>query len=178
MADDRRENKQGFDDSKATEETKAFDPVNGAVEPPNGTDRLVIDGSRKEPSERSEERGAINANPAASFLWRVLRPLLILVASAALIIFCGIKLYNYIEDSYFAPVDASATELKTVEIKTGSSLSTISSVLYEEGIIRNKFVFQMYVDFNDMGSSLLAGTYELSPGMTMEEIVELLAREA
>ena len=61
-----------------------------------------------------------------------------------------------------------------MEIKTGSSLSAIASLLHDEGIIRNKLVFQLYVDFNDMSSKLQAGTYDLSPGMTIEEIMETL----
>lgn len=191
MTDKNGKNKQTFGDRDASQETKTFAPVgNGTDETKtfepisddeelagnvsNETRQLVIDGGGKEPTEKCEERGSIKDYTVASVSWKILRPLLILVVSAALLIYCGVTAYHYIENSYFAPVEAESSISKTVDIKTGSSLSTIASKLFEEGIIRNKFVFQMYVDLNDMGSSLLAGNYVFSPSMTMDEIIKIL----
>ncbi|MDD5018603.1 MAG: endolytic transglycosylase MltG [Eubacteriales bacterium] len=176
MTDNDDKNKRGFEDSDASDATKSFAPVSGAPDDTASgeTKYFAIDGSGKEPLEPCEERGSIKEVTVATVAWRIIRPLLILAISAALVIFIGITAYNYIEGNYFAPVDAGSAETKTIEVKTGSSLSTIATLLYEEGIVRNKLVFQLYVDFNDLSSSLVAGTYELSPGMTMEEIVELL----
>ncbi len=128
----------------------------------------------KAPLERCEERGAIKNYTTLSVLWKVLRPLLIFAVSAGLIVYLGFTAYHFVRDKYFAPVDADLTITKTVEIKTGSSLSTIATTLHNEGIIRNKLVFQIYVDLKDMASSLVAGEYQMSPSMDMDEIIKIL----
>ena len=138
------------------------------------THAFSLETAGKEPPERCEERSAIRELPTSVMVWRMLRPLLILLISVALVWLLGSFAYHYVENNYFAPVATDTVTVKTVEIKTGSSLSKIATLLYEEGIIRNKLVFQLYVDFNDMSSKLQAGTYELSPGMKVEEIMETL----
>ncbi|MBT3318516.1 MAG: endolytic transglycosylase MltG [Clostridia bacterium] len=153
-------------------ETKAFDSVNSKSGKDAKSQITVENG--KAPVERCEERGAIKNYTPLSMIWKVLRPLLIFVVSAGLIVYLGITAYRYVENSYFAPVDADSTISKTIEIKTGSSLSTIATTLHEEGIIRNKLVFQLYVDLKDMASSLIAGEYAFSPSMSMDDIIKML----
>ncbi len=202
MADDKQKNKRGFEDKKdeavnaagqkedvgkddnASDETKTFDAVGEKADKDEtvyfnsdesgNIDQFSIDGSGKEPLERCEERGSVKSYTLTSVAWRIARPFLILVISAALLYYLGNLAYHYIEDTYFSPVDAQASVTKEIEIKQGSSLSSIARVLFDEGIIRNKFVFQMYVDLQDMGSSLIAGTYEFSPSMTMDDIIKIL----
>ena len=145
------------------------------LEAPDGQTRAFsLEATGKEPPERCEERGAIRDLSAGVFIWRMLRPLLILIISVALVWFVGSFGYRYVVQNYVAPVEDDKSTVKTVEIKSGSSLSAIASLLHDESIIRNKLVFQLYVDFNDMSSKLQAGTYELSPGMTIDEIMETL----
>jgi UPF0755 protein len=142
--------------------------------PDDQTRAFSLDTAGKEPPERCEERSAIRDLPAGVLVWRMLRPLLILAISAALVWFLGSFGYRYVMQNYIAPVENDKSTVRTVQIKTGASLSAIASLLHDEGIIRNKLVFQLYVDFNDMSSKLQAGTYDLSPGMTIEEIMETL----
>ena len=178
MADYTEDNKQGFENTDPNNQTKAFLPVDGTPDTqtaPKKSRNEFVDGSRKDLPEKCEERGSID-DCVASTVWRVLRPLLILLVSLALLVYIGVSIFNNVEESYFLPVNSESSETKAVEIKSGSSLSTIATVLYENGMIRNKFVFQMYVDFNDMGSKLVAGTYTLSPAMTMEQIVDILSQ--
>lgn len=161
----------------AGEKTKAFRAVN---DDDVNNDRLDetkefgVDDEDKQPVEKCEERGSVKDYTALSLTWRVLRPFLIFAVSALLLFLVGNRIYHYIESSYFMPVDKESTVVKDVEIKPGSSLSKIASQLYEEGIIQNKLVFQMYVDVKDMGSSLLAGKYKFSPNMTMNDIIKIL----
>ena len=178
MTDNGDKNKRGFEDSKASDDTKSFAPIgdaDGNDMDSDETKAFVIDDADGA-SEPSEERASIREYTVAGVAWRILRPLMILAISAAVVILIGVTIYHYVEGNYFAPVGAESAETKEVEIKTGSSLSTIASQLYEEGIVRNKLVFQLYVDFNDLSSSLVAGTYDLSPGMTMEEIVDIIVQ--
>lgn len=129
----------------------------------------------RESAEVCEERSSIRDYTLPALIWRFARPLLILLLSLALVIYVGFNVYGYVKGNYFDPAGSNASVVKTVQIKPGSSLSTIATKLYEEGLIRNKFVFQMYADFNDMGSSLKAGTYKLSPAMTMDDIIDRLS---
>ena len=70
--------------------------------------------------------------------------------------------------SSLKPVDKSDHTEKTVEIPIGSSIGTISTVLEEEGIVRNARVFKYYVKFRNE-SGFQAGKYTLSPSMTIEK---------
>lgn len=168
---DKNGNNQFFIDDPQSEQTQRKNP-----EQIDGSTRAFSLGTAgKEPVERCEERSAIRDLPAGLVVWRMMRPLLILLISVVLVWLAGSFAYNFLNNNYIAPVDGDTSRFKTVEIKTGSSLSKIATLLYEEGIIRNKLVFQVYVDFNDMSSKLQAGTYELSPGMTIDEIMETLA---
>ena len=156
-------------------ETRAFSPVSGGNSHADGETRAFsLQDSANEPREKCEERGSLKEVPTGAFIWRIGRPLLILAVSVALVVFLGLTGYHYIEESYVAPVAADTTQTVHLEIKSGSSLSSISTLLYEEGIIRNKFAFQLFADLNDLGGSLKAGQYDLSPGMTMEQIADVL----
>ncbi len=166
MADDRDRNVFIIEDDE---------PVSRESAPPDGSTRaFVMETPGKEPSERCEERGSIPEQSTGMFVWRVLRPLVILIVSVALVWLVGSGAYHYVVNNYIAPVEGDTSVTKTVEIKAGSSLSKIATLLYEQGIIRNKLVFQLYVDFNDMSSKLQAGTYELSPGMEIKDIMAAL----
>ena len=129
---------------------------------------------QKMPLEKCEERSAVKSYTTLSMLWKILRPFIIFAVSTGLIIYLGWTAFNFVENNYFAPVNSDSPTAKTIEIKSGSSLSTIATRLYDEGIVRNKLVFQLYVDLNDMGSKLIAGTYDLSSDMTMDEIIAIL----
>lgn len=110
------------------------------------------------------------------FKHSILRPIIgvaISVVVVCVIFTLAIKLtYNH----YVSPVDKNDTETIEVTIKRGSGLSSISKTLEENGIIRSATAFKFYVDFSDMSSKLLAGTFELSPSMTFDEIVNVLKR--
>jgi len=162
-----------------TENSGAADMDNTKVIPAGGDatgDKHTIEiGESVQDVEVCEKRGSVHDYTAGSLIWRVLKPLLMLAASVALVGWLCITAYHFIEDNYFKPVSAEPAQAQSVTIKPGSSLSTIASLLYDMGIVRNKLVFQMYVDLNDMGSKLVAGTYDLSPSMSMDDIMNKLA---
>ncbi len=169
MADDRNHN------SFMSDEPAPRNIRRDQMELPDGNTRAFsLEPVGKEPPERCEERSSIQDLPTGALIWRILRPLVILLISVALVWLVGSGGYHYVVDNYIAPVESDTTTVKTVKITAGSSLSKIASQLHDDGIIRNKFVFQLYVDFNDMSSKLQAGTYDLSPGMTIEEVMETL----
>ena len=115
------------------------------------------------------------AAPAYELFWRFLRPFF--VWTAALFIVCGIVAYgvNKVSQELFAPLDAANSAPVKVEVKRGSSVSSIGRQLVEEGVIRNKGVFQYYAEFLGMSGKLKAGNYELRPSMTLDEIIHELS---
>ncbi len=158
-------------------ETRSFAPVTGESRSADGETRAFsVEEGFNEPLEKCEERGSLKELPTGAFIWRIGRPLLILAVSAALVFLLGISVYKYIEGSYVAPVADNTSQTVYIEVGSGSSLSKISTLLFEKGIIRNKFAFQLYADLNDVGGSLKAGKYNLSPGMTLEQIADILMK--
>lgn len=115
-------------------------------------------------------------------VWSIIRVPIILAASIlivyTLISKVGTKLYN----KYLMPVDENDATPIVVTIEPGSGASEIAKVLYEacgegeQGLITNKAVFKVYVDFIGKSSRLQAGTYVLSKNMKIDEIVDTLCR--
>lgn len=93
----------------------------------------------------------------------------IIISCMVLIIAAGaVSGYFYVK-SVLEPVDANSEEEVTVEIPLGSSNSEISSILEENGIIKNSTVFRFYTKFRNY-AEFQAGEYQLSPSMTFDEI--------
>lgn len=106
--------------------------------------------------------------------WRILRPFLSFFTACVLVVgilsTLGVKLYR----DYLMPADPQDPTPITVTIKRGSSISAIARQLTEEGIIRNKGVFQYLADFMGKGGKMQAGTYELNKSMTLTQIMDVL----
>ncbi|MCA1066630.1 endolytic transglycosylase MltG (plasmid) [Rossellomorea sp. AcN35-11] len=101
------------------------------------------------------------------------RIVLVIVATVSLLV--GITLvggYLYIS-SALKPMDPENHNEVKVEIPIGSGVSTIGSILVEERIIKNATVFKYYVKFNNE-TGFQAGTYYLTPAMTLDTIVNSL----
>lgn len=84
----------------------------------------------------------------------------------------GVSAYAYI-NSALKPVDENATTKVEVEIPMGSGISVISKKLEEAGIIKSATVFKYYAKFNNQ-SNFQAGSYTMTPAMTLDEILESL----
>lgn len=65
-------------------------------------------------------------------------------------------------------------KLIEVDIEKGMLLPQISTLLKDKQLIRNKRVFEGYVRSNGAAEDIKAGTYELSPSYSVEEIVSIL----
>lgn len=108
------------------------------------------------------------------WLWRILRPALVFLAS--FVIVCGLVYTGYrkIDAMFFAPVDAKDTTAVEFEVASGSSLSTVSRNLEEAGLIRNHSVFKYMADFMGMGQKIQSGDYELNRAMSATDILDEL----
>ena len=110
------------------------------------------------------------------WLWRIIRPMLILITSAV-ILYGGIAFaYGKIYEKYIMPTDINDKEKITFIIESGSSLNSVSRQLEERGFIRSRTVLKYLMDFRGLGQKIQAGAYELSRSMTLGDIIEQLTK--
>ena len=109
-----------------------------------------------------------------SWLWHMLRPVALFLC--VLIVAGGIVMagWNWIDRSFFAPVDETDPTPITFTVASGSSLTRVSNNLEEKGLIHNRTVFKYYADFLGYGQKIQAGDYKVSKAMSMHEIMDLL----
>lgn len=96
----------------------------------------------------------------------------IILAFILLILIVALTGYLYIK-SALSPVNPDSEEQIKVDIPLGSSSSTIAEILEENGLIKNALIYRFYVKIENK-SNLQAGSYTLSPSMTLDEITERL----
>ncbi len=109
-----------------------------------------------------------------SWLWNVLRP--VLVGLTAFMLVAGLLLtaWGKISEHYIDPPDAASQAWVIFTVPSGSSLTRVANNLEEAGLVRSRSVFKYYADFLGYGQKIQAGTYTLSPSMTIREIAERL----
>ena len=96
--------------------------------------------------------------------------IMITIASLILLIgIVGLVGFLYI-NSAMKPVDPDDDTIKKVKIPIGSTVNGISTLLEEQGIIKDARVFKYYIKFRNE-SGFQAGEYKLSPSMPIEDIV-------
>ena len=110
-----------------------------------------------------------------SWLWQLLRPLLIGVCVLVLVSGIVMGAWNYVDRRYLQPVDAQdATDVLFV-VESGNSLTRVANNLEAQGLVRNRSVFKYYADFMGFGQKIQAGEYTLNRAMTMREIAQQLS---
>ena len=62
-----------------------------------------------------------------------------------------------------------------VDIEQGSTASDVADLLYEKELIKNPFIFKIYLRQNDLGSSLKAGRMVLQENFNLKQIAQALA---
>lgn len=81
-----------------------------------------------------------------------------------------------LDRSFHASLSPNRTNRRVIVIPKGLSSWRIASFLQEKGLIRQAFTFYLLALFKEKQGQLAAGEYLLSPGMTPEEILEILSR--
>jgi UPF0755 protein len=105
---------------------------------------------------------------------RIARRIVFIISIIVLLLIGGVVIggYFYI-DAALKPVDSDSKMEKEIEIPIGSSVTGISQILEEKGIIKDAKVFKYYVKFKNE-SGFMAGNYKLSPSMTFPTIIDHL----
>jgi UPF0755 protein len=89
----------------------------------------------------------------------------------------GLVGFSYYYNGLLEPIDPVAVDqYHLVDIPSGSSTEYIAGILYREGLIKNELAFRFYVRQNNLGQSFMAGRYNLSPSMSLEEIIDRIQR--
>ena len=73
------------------------------------------------------------------------------------------------------PVSGEKGEPKYFEVKKGEPSRQIAANLEKEGLVRSKYVFLVFAK-SEMGKSLQAGYYKLSPSMSTNEIIKRIQK--
>lgn len=100
------------------------------------------------------------------------RIVILLVVILAAVATGGIVAHHQYSEGLLPVSDDTRTQ--KIVIKSGSSDKQIANLLYEHGLIRSKWVFEIYLSQNDARSKLKFGTYDLSPSMNTGQIVSIL----
>lgn len=96
------------------------------------------------------------------------------VIIAIILVILIVLFFGYIYvSSGLKPVDKNDTSTVEIEIPLGSSSSGIANILEKKKIIKNAKLFSVYVKLKNK-ADFQAGSYELSPSQTIEEIIEEL----
>ncbi len=105
---------------------------------------------------------------------KVIRKIVGLVILCLVIVIGGTAVGGYLYvNSALKPVDPENTKPVKVDIPIGSGVTSIGSILEDKGIVKNSTVFKYYVKFNNE-AGFQAGSYDLTPSMTLNEIVNSL----
>jgi UPF0755 protein len=73
------------------------------------------------------------------------------------------------------PAVPGSTSVVAFEIKGGDNSQAIATRLHQQGLIRNTQLFWAFARYKHLDAHLVAGTYNLSPGMTMRQLVAKLS---
>lgn len=109
-----------------------------------------------------------------AWLWKLVRPVMIFLCSLLVVVGMVTIGYNKIYNNFFAPVDTMSAEVVSFTVPDGASVSDIAQQLEDAKLLRSKSIFKYLVQFQGLTSSLSYGTYQLSPGMTVSDIISEL----
>lgn len=157
---------------KAAEEAAAAKTAE-AAEPAAKTKRPApVAASRKEKKSRArrEEPAKRGRRHRRRFPW-VAVIMLVCIAVVVLAV-------TQIGRNWLVPANANDTQIVEVEIPEGTPVSTMGDILEEQGLIRSSSAFSLLVRVQGAAANLQAGVHDLSPSMTMPEIVAALQEGA
>ncbi len=109
-----------------------------------------------------------------AWLWKILRPVLIFLCSLLIVIGMVSFAYGKVYDNYLGPVDSQNTATVKFEIESGQSVTSIGASLEKEKLIHSGSIFKYLVQFEGLTNRLSYGSFELSPSMTVQQIVSEL----
>lgn len=84
--------------------------------------------------------------------------------------------YFYISGEINGKKSSVTEETVEVQVPAGSAGRAIGTILKDAGLISNENIFRFYVRFNDMNRGFQSGTFHLKPGMSYDELINVLSQ--
>ncbi len=107
-------------------------------------------------------------------MWKVVLITVAVVITLAVAVTGGGAVYIY---NNLQPVEATSdAEPVIVTIPTGATTQEIGTILEEQGLIRHAGIFSYYVRYRGIGNRLQAGDYRLTPGQSVDDILETIVQ--
>lgn len=78
--------------------------------------------------------------------------------------------------SLLSPLNPDSVETVRFVIPKGQAVSTIGERLESEGLIKSSLAFRLVVEMYDLGTDIQAGSFDLSPAATTQEIATALTQ--
>jgi UPF0755 protein len=75
----------------------------------------------------------------------------------------------------YQPPTAKQGQATVLTVQSGQTVTAIGESLAKAGLIRNAFVFRLYVSYHHLGRSFQAGRYQFKVGMSIAQLTQLLA---
>lgn len=79
-----------------------------------------------------------------------------------------------VKESLYDPVDPDDPTIILIEVEDGMTPNEIAGLLNEKSLISTSLAFTNYLKENGLDGSIQPGTYELSPSMSLAEIVNAM----
>lgn len=157
---------------KAAEEAVAAKTAEAAEPAAKSKRPAPVAASKKEKKSRArrEEPAKRGRHHRRRFPW-VAVIMLVCIAVVVLAV-------TQIGRNWLVPANANDTQIVEVEIPEGTPVSTMGDILEEQGLIRSSSAFSLLVRVQGAAANLQAGVHDLSPSMTMPEIVAALQEGA
>ena len=110
-----------------------------------------------------------------AWLWRVLRPVTVFFCAVLIVIGLVTMGWNSVYEAFLMPVDPENTQTVRFTIESGDSISEIGENLEKAQLLRNRTVFRYLVQFLGVTDKISYGTFDLSPSMDVNAIIEELS---
>ncbi|WP_138495711.1 endolytic transglycosylase MltG [Paenibacillus pinistramenti] len=96
----------------------------------------------------------------------------LVLAAVLIVIIAAAAAGGYVYWGLQPPAKSDQAVKFTIEPGTGTG--QIAELLQEQGLIRSGLLFKLHLKFKSEGSKFQAGTYEMTPGMTADQIIQKL----
>lgn len=108
-------------------------------------------------------------------LWIKKKKFFIPVVFAVLILFSILFSVFYIDLAVKKPMSGSAEEI-SFTVEKGESTTEIGKNLEKTGLIKNSFIFLLYLKYKGQASEVQAGDYKLAKNLSMLQVMEVLTK--
>ena len=92
-----------------------------------------------------------------------------------LVILLAIRVITWSYDFAYEVFGEASEEIVPVQISDGASTNEIAAILDKKGLIKYKYAFIIHVGLSQYKGMLKPGNYELSPSMTMDQMLAVMA---